>query len=82
MIDVSDICRMTLEAEDVRSKLNCWKKTCKEKRLALEQNGAWDGKAWETAYDIGKAVEKVDFIMTDLLGEMDKLVEQIKKESK
>ena len=77
MIDVSDICRMTLEAEDVRSKLNSWKKTCKEKRLALEQNGAW-----ETAYDIGKAVEKVDFIMTDLLGEMDKLVEQIKKESK
>lgn len=58
MIDVSDICRMTLEAEDVRSKLNCWKKTCKEKRLALEQNGAWDGKAWETAYDIGKAVER------------------------
>ena len=48
----------------------------------MEQNGAWDGKAWETAYDIGKAVEKVDFIMTDLLGQMDKLVEQIKKESR
>ena len=37
MIDVSDICRMTLEAEDVRSKLDCWKKTCKEKRLALKE---------------------------------------------
>ena len=78
MIDVSDICRMTLEAQDMQYKLDRWEKTCKEKRLALE----WESGAWQTAYDLEKAAKKLNYTITDLLGEMDKLVEQIKKESK
>lgn len=78
MIDVSDICRMTLEAEDMQYKLDRWEKTCKEKRLALE----WESGAWQTAYDMEKKAKQLNYIITDLLGQMDKLVEQIKKESK
>lgn len=78
MIDVSDICRMEIEAQDMQYNLNRWQKVCKEKRLALE----YEGGAWQTAYDIEKTARKFDLALMDILGEMDKLIEQIKKETK